>query len=575
MAQRLGHVRRRRGSVTKITITSVVVVGLGIAALLITTGRSGGAEGLRSSDLGVIELMDFDITVTASGELEAKNQLEIRNPLSTNSRIAELIDEGEIVAEGDLLIRLDTDNIEQQIRQERLNVITARNDFEQAEANVRLQINENDSVLQEVELQVELVKLALDRWREGEVAKRREQLRITDENAERELSRLEEKLRRTQMLFENEFKSKDELEQVEIRYQQAIADDVIAKLDIEIYEGYQHPEDEKTKLANVEKADAALERAIEQNEINLRNKEATVETRTEQLRIREERLAELEEQFEAATILAPRSGLVVYRTSLGDHRGRGDDPLDVGSDVYPNQTLMILPDTSEMVASVSVHESLAGRVKPNQRARILVEAVDRTFTGTVLSIGVLAETGGWRDPNRREYKVKIALDTQAGMEDLKPSMRCDATIFLDHAQQVLAAPIEAVFSEGPVQFVYVMAGNRVMRKPVRLGKRSDLYAAIDSGLSGGDTVLIREPRPGEIIVDPWDDAELLAAGYQINKDGEPVAPWTRGSAALSAPGMTADRPTGRPANRGTPDTRSGGRPDGGSTANRGSQRAGD
>ena len=559
MAQRPVRIRSRRGSTLKIVLASVGVVGLSVGGLLlVTSGSSPGVESLRGTDLGLVELMDFEITVTASGELEAKNQLEIRNPLSTNSRIAELVDEGEIVAKDDLLMRLDTDNIEQQIRQERLNVITARNDFDQADANVRLQINQNDSVFQEAELQVELAQLALNRWREGEVAKRREELRITDENAERELSRLEEKLRRTQMLFENEFKSKDELEQVEIQYQRAIADNVIAKLDIEIYEGFQHPEDEKNKLADVEKADAALERTIEQNEINLRNTEAVVETRTEQLRIREERLAELEEQFDAATILAPRTGLVVYRTSLGDHRGRGDNPFEVGSDVYPNQTLMILPDTSEMVASVSVHESLAGRVRPNQRASVMVEAVDRTFTGTVLSIGVLAETGGWRDPNRREYNVKIALDPQPDTESLKPSMRCDATIYLDHADQVIAAPIEAVFSEGPVQFVYLMMGERVVRNPVRLGKRSDLYAAIMAGLSEGDTVLIREPRVGEVSVDPWDEAQLLAAGYMIGEDGEPTAAWSNNRPSLAAPGMTADS-----ANRSNQAPRGGQRPGGG------------
>eukprot|EP01026_Neomeris_dumetosa_P076424 TRINITY_DN82070_c0_g1_i5.p1 TRINITY_DN82070_c0_g1~~TRINITY_DN82070_c0_g1_i5.p1 ORF type:complete len:179 (-),score=19.17 TRINITY_DN82070_c0_g1_i5:100-636(-) len=174
-----------------------------------------------------------------------------------------------------------------------------------------------------------------------------------------------------------------------------------------------------------------------------------------------------------------------------------------------------------MIATVNVHESLAGRVRPNQRANIRVEAVDQTFTGTVLSIGVLAETGGWRDPNRREYKVRIALDAQPGTENLKPSMRVDATIYLDRADQVIAAPIEAVFSEGPVQFVYLKSGDRVYRRPIRLGKRSDLYAAIQAGLNEGDAVLVREPRAGEIDVEPWDEDELQTAGYMVGEDGEP------------------------------------------------------
>ena len=342
-------------------------------------------------------------------------------------------------------------------------------------------------------------------------------------------------MKRTRNLYENQFKSKDELELIEIQYQQAIADDVIARLDINIYENFQHPEDEKTKQADVQKAQAALNRTIEQNAINLRNKQAIVETRTEQLKIREERLAELQAQFDAATIKAPESGLVVYATSMQSRRYGGSDPFDVGSDVYPNQLLMALPDTSEMVASVSVHESLAGRVHAGQKARIKVEAVDHTFTGVVQSIGVLAESGGWRDPNRREYTVKILLDEQSSA-DLKPSMRCDSTIVLSEARGVLAAPIEAVFTDGPVQFVYAQRRGNLTRIPIHMGKRSELYAEILAGLNEKERVLLREPKPGEITPQPWPKELLLAAGYELNDAGEPVAPWAQsGPRMLAAP----------------------------------------
>lgn len=536
----------RRGSTLRVVLGVVIIAVLGFGAVLLATTRGPSRETAGANDLGRIERMSFEIAVTASGELEAKNQLEIKNPLQTGSKIAELVDEGTFVQEGDLLIRLNTDAIEQQIRQERLNVIQARNELEQAEANVSLQVNTNESARQDAELKVELAKLALERWRKGEVAKRREQLRIAAERAERELRRLSDKLERTRENYEKGFKSKDELEQVEIQYQQAIADDVIAKLDIEIYENFQYPEDEKTKIADVEKAEAALKRTLEQNAINLRNKEAIVETRREQLKIREERLAELEQQFEAATIRAPKSGLVVYASSLRDNWRGGDQPFDVGTDVYPNQLLMVLPDTSEMVASVSVHESLAGRIRPGQVARVRVEAVDRTYLGRVTSIGVLAETGGWRDPNRREYTVKIELDPGQDITNLKPSMRCDATIILDRADDVLAAPIEAVFSDGPVQYVLVPADGRFARVPIRLGKRSDLFAEIIAGASEGQRVLLREPAPGELLATGWDPEQLLAAGYELDESGQPVARWQQPVLATPSRQPQMSRPSGRP-----------------------------
>ena len=72
---------------------------------------------------------------------------------------------------------------------------------------------------------------------------------------------------------------------------------------------------------------------------------------------------------------------------------------------------MILPDVSQMVASVKVNEALSGQIKPGQPASVVCDALpDRTLTGEVASVGVLAQTGGWRDPNRRDYTVTVLLD---------------------------------------------------------------------------------------------------------------------------------------------------------------------
>ena len=92
---------------------------------------------------------------------------------------------------------------------------------------------------------------------------------------------------------------------------------------------------------------------------------------------------------------------------------------------------MVLPDTSEMTAEVKVNESLTGLIEPGQRTILTSDAIqDVTFDGEVLSIGVLAESGGWRDPNRRDYTVKVLL-TGGNELGLKPSMRCKAEIYVD------------------------------------------------------------------------------------------------------------------------------------------------
>jgi multidrug efflux pump subunit AcrA (membrane-fusion protein) len=149
-----------------------------------------------------------------------------------------------------------------------------------------------------------------------------------------------------------------------------------------------------------------------------------------------------------------------------------------------------------------VHEANAGRIEPGQRAMIKVDAIrDKVFSAEVMEIGVLAESGGWRDPNLREYTVKLLLDESNGGEELKPSMRCEAEIVIDRVEDSLAVPSQAVFRDGSTTFVYTPEGAKFKRTPVSVGRRSTRFAEITNGVTPGERVLLREPLAGEILRD--------------------------------------------------------------------------
>jgi hypothetical protein len=250
-------------------------------------------------------------------------------------------------------------------------------------------------------------------------------------------------------------------------------------------------------------------------------------------------------------VIAPADGLVVYATSLdrGGWRGGNEGPLQIGQQVFPNQLLMILPDTSEMVAAVRVNEALAGRVRQGQQVSVRVDAAGgAVFDGTVESIGVMAETGGWRDPNLREYTVRIGLQPIEGVS-LKPAMRCEGRITLDVVKDAISIPVQGVFNEGPVQFVYTQEGGRWVKTPVRVGRRSDTQAEIRAGLAAGTIILLRDPSSGETINRPWNPEQLTVAGYKLDENGRVVAEGPPrgmpGGARGGAPGGPAA--TGRPA----------------------------
>lgn len=542
----------------------VRVVGVSAAVLLVAAGgiwalnRDGEASAemraVSNVDLGRVELLSFPINTTAIGELEARNQIEIRSELDETSEIVEIVEEGRVVRKGDLLVKLNAEALQDEIDDDTLEVEQARADVTARENALKIQLSDNESRRRAGELNVELAQLALSQWRSGDVVKMRSGHKLDIEQAERDLKRLKEKFERSEELVAEGFLSQNERDLDEIAYINAQARLQTAKLDQQTYEEYQHPRDEKTKISDLEEAKAELERILSQNEINEAAKRSELETAERRLALREERLAEEIAQVEKATIYAPTGGLVVYASSVGRDRDRmmfgGDGPLQIGSQVRPNQNLIILPDTSKMVASVRVHESLAGRIRPGQRATVRVDAINgETFPGTVESVGVLAESGGWRDPNRREYTVRIALDYDNTNGKLKPSMRTETEIMLNAVESALSVPVQAVFSEGPVKYVYVPRGSRYESIPVQAGQMSDTYAEIRAGLEEGQRVLLREPEPGEVVPGDWTREQLEAVGVAVDENGKPVQA-RRGRMEMMQSAQPKDEGAGRPAGRG-------------------------
>lgn len=528
--------------------------------------KRAGRPGERvTSDLFEVSKSDFDITTTATGDLRARNQIEIRNPIDSETQIVEIIPEGSMVKLGDVLVKLNAEPIETRVDEESLQLESARAAHVEAEQAFQIQISENESSKRQAELKVALAELDLAQWLRGEVESKRQELDHAVERTQKDADRLKEKLDKSKALFAKGFYAQDQLKQDELAYEQAEAALDKAKLDKTVYWDFQHPKDEKKKKSDLEEARAELERSLRQNQSKLASKEADLNNKRQSLQIRQQKHDKAKEQLAGATIKAPSEGLVVYGSSIEQSRWGGDEgPMQVGKKVFPNELLVVLPDTSEMIAAVKVHESLAARIRPGQAASVKVDAAGgRVFSGRVESIGILAEqTSRWMDPNLREYTVRIAIDipketTHAPSESdgpegpalamaqqqvasdaspaaapaaakaknkgpdhgLKPSMRCEAEIFLGTVKDAITVPIQSVFSDGLVRYVYVPDGTKFTKRLVQVGQRSDRYAEIRTGVSPGERVLIRKPEPAEVIAKNFDEKELASVGLKTNEQG--------------------------------------------------------
>jgi HlyD family secretion protein len=441
------------------------------------------------------------ISIPSRGELHAAHQIEIRNQLEDGATITEIVPEGKTVREGDLLIKLADDKIIDRIKGAQDTFKTTESALVAAQQAVEIQKSAMASELDKAELEIELSRLAKLAWSEGELLTTRQNNDINIETAQINLERLLGRFEDAKKLLDKGFISKDEYEIDRISLIQAEAAIKQAKLAKEIYEAYQIKQDRARFESAVEQNTSEHLRVKQRNEASLVGLNAAVKSADFKHEIAEERLADLERQLEACTVLAPNDGLVVYASSLensGGWRGRGDEPPpQIGSDLRPNELVMILPDTGQMVAHMKVGEALSGRIKKGQLALVFSDSMpEHPIKGAVDRVSVLAESGGWRDPNRREYTVIVMLDADESL-GLKPSMRCRGEIILGDVEDALSVPIQAVFREGQIAFVYVPKDGGFAPSPVSIGRSSEMEVEILDGLTEGDTVLLRRPKAGE------------------------------------------------------------------------------
>jgi HlyD family secretion protein len=537
---------RRRG-LTGSVLLGFVAVAVLVVIGLVWMGTVETSTEATKKDVHNVARGDFMISIPASGELSANKLVEIRNPLETRGIIMEIVGEGTSVKKGDVLVRFNQDELEQKIKDDEDKLTDAQNKLITEQQSLAIAVSTMKSEVDKADLSIEIAELALMAWTEGDHIKMTQTLDLAVETAQINSERLTKRFEEAKDLVDQGFISRDEYERDRIAMIESAAKVKQATLDLDVYARYTSKQDQKTKISDVDQAIAEKSRVQQRHEAEMVTQNADVATAQKRVTSMEERLSDLREQLSLCTITAPTDGLVVYKTSLSSGRwGRGDDnPPTVGTDVSPNELVILLPDTNQMIANVKVSEALSGRIRQGQEAIVYSEAHPNTpIKGSVQTVSVLAESGGWRDPNRRDYTVRIVLDVEPGME-LKPSMRCRSEIQLGKVVDAISVPIQSVFRTGPVAYVYVPEDDGWSQRQVQLGRSSELAIEVVGGVEIGETVLLREPDPME-IVSRISEEELEGAGRSYRPGGGGGRPTGSGGKPASAGPPSGVPKGGRP-----------------------------
>lgn len=172
-------------------------------------------------------------------------------------------------------------------------------------------------------------------------------------------------------------------------------------------------------------------------------------------------------------VTSPLDGVILERT------------VTVGETVDPAKSLFHVANISHLWAVAEVYESDLSSVRVGQLARLRVTAYpSREFSGRVVRLSDEI------DPQKRTLRIFVEVSNTPD-RILKGAMFGLVSVVTGGTGRTVTVPNDAVQSEGPERFVFVMNGEQFQRQNVVVGDRNDRYTAIKSGVVAGDEVVVR------------------------------------------------------------------------------------
>jgi RND family efflux transporter MFP subunit len=412
----------------KILIIVLIVIAVIAAGIFIFLKyrKTDTPQKKTVSDTFTVKKGDIFQKITTTGYAVANQEVEIKCKASGEA-VKAPFDISDTVKKGDLLLELDPQDEELNVKQKEVSLKAAQTRLEQAKLN--LQIAEQDLITEKKKAEANL------------------------KSAEAAAKDASAKADRIKQLWEKKLVSQEE-------YETAATSSVKARTDLE------NARIRIEELKTLEYTVALKRQALEQIK-------AEIETNNIALQ-------EAKDRLEDTRVYSPMDGVISERNiQIGQIIASAISNVGGGTAVF---TLM---DLSRMYIYAAVDESDIGKVRLDQRAEITVDAhPGRVFTGTVVRIG----TKGKNVSNVITYEVRIEVK-RGNIRLLKPEMSADVNIIIAQKEDVLIVPVTAVKKrrDKGVVMMHKPEGKPEPR-PVETGVQDMDHIEIISGLAEGDVI---------------------------------------------------------------------------------------
>jgi RND family efflux transporter MFP subunit len=177
-------------------------------------------------------------------------------------------------------------------------------------------------------------------------------------------------------------------------------------------------------------------------------------------------------------VIAPIDGVITWR--YADTGALIQSGTDSNSQALP---IVKLAQSGLLRLRMPVPEDAVRYVKVGDPMEVRVDALDRSFSGKVVRFT--------RDVNFETRTMETEVDVENKDLSIDPGMYANTQLLLNHADNVLTIPVEALVLKDNQQVVYVLdSQNRVHVRTVEVGLRGTHLAEIKNGLTEGDRVIV-------------------------------------------------------------------------------------
>ncbi len=481
---------RRGNAMVIIVVFLVIVAGVGSAvwwAFFREKGDAASGPIVSTAFNG-----PYDFIVLEQGEVEAANAIELRCEVKSRGAggsggggiaILEVVPEGTLAKKGDVLVRLDSSALEQELKQQEITV------------------NTSYSLKVQAENTLQAAKIARKEYLEG-TFKNEERLILSEVFvAEQALSTAQLSYESSQRLAAKGLLTPLQLGGAQYAVQKA-------QNDLDNANG-------KLKVLR----ELTKEKMLTQFNSDIATAEAKVSAEEKSHQIEMDKKKEIEDQIAKCTISAPSDGQVVYCNKYdGGRRVEAEFVVEAGATVREQQPIIRLPSSNDMQVKALVNEARVTLVRPGQPVTIRVDALKDTLVrGEVVKVDQYAQPGSWSSGNIKKYATLIKITDPP--PTLRSGMNAEVRIHIERRQEALQVPVQALAEYRGHFFVVIRKGDGYETREVKIGSTNDKSAVVEGGLDLTEQ-FVMNPRSTSLLEFPdVPEPTVVKGDVQLAKGG--------------------------------------------------------